>query len=168
MTARWVLATLLTMVSSSSGRSERRSMTSTSMPSFSSILRGLERDVDDARLRRRSVTSLPSRAMLAEPHRHEEVGVVGDLALHAVERLALHEEDRVVVADGGLQQALGVGRHRRREHLEARACERRSAPSRASAARRPARADPLGARKTMGTLNCPPDIWRIFAALLRI
>jgi hypothetical protein len=38
--------------------------------------------------------------------------------LHAVERLGLHHEHRVVVADGRLEQPFGVRRERRRDDLE--------------------------------------------------
>ena len=49
----------------------------------------------------------------------DEVVVVGDLALHVVEHLALDEDDRVVVADRGLEQALGVGGRGGRHDLQA-------------------------------------------------
>ena len=64
------------------------------------------------------VTSVPSRFTSATP---SGIGVlaVGDLALVGVEHLALDEHDRVVVADRGLEQALGVVRRRRHHDLEA-------------------------------------------------
>ena len=64
------------------------------------------RDADD-----RHVGALAADRGLAEAH--GEVLVVGHLAALAVEVLVLDEDDRVVVADRGLQQPLGVGRGRR-------------------------------------------------------
>jgi hypothetical protein len=37
------------------------------------------------------------------------VAFVGHVALHAVEALVFEEDHRVVIADGALEQALGVG-----------------------------------------------------------
>ena len=55
----------------------------------------------------------PSRRTAADAEMDDVVVAVEDLAPHAVERLVLDEDDRVVVADRRLQQALGVGGRRR-------------------------------------------------------
>ena len=105
-----------TISSSSSGRSVRGSTTSTSMPSFASasaassaIVHHL-RPGDD-----RDVLALALDVALAE--RHQCTRRRGPRP-YAVERLALDEDDRVVVADRRLQQALRVRRRRRHHHLE--------------------------------------------------
>ncbi len=102
-----------------------------------------------------------------DAQRHEVLRVVRYLALDVVERLALHEEHRVIVADGRLEQPLRVGGRRGREHLEPRDVRvevlHRVRVLRADLTRRG-----VGARSTMGMVNCPPDICRILAALLRI
>ena len=131
------------------------------------LLGDLERPVEHAHVGDdRDVGALATDHRLAE--RDQEVRIVRHLALHGVERLALDEDDRIVVADGGLEQALGVGRRRRPHHLEPGHVRRSTSPSTASAARRAARAGPPGPRNTIGTLNWPPDIWRILAAVLTI
>ncbi len=56
-----------------------------------------------------TVTSEPSRAIARLAEVDEHVLAVGHLAAHAVERLVLDEDHGVLVADGALQQALGVG-----------------------------------------------------------
>ena len=69
----------------------------------------------------RIVRSLPLRADVGLADR-DDVVLVRQVFLDApVEVLVLDEEHRVVVADGGLEQALGVVRRRRRDDLEARA-----------------------------------------------
>src|ERR671915_403997 len=70
------------------------------------------RDADDGH-----VVALAADGGLAEAHR---AAVLGHLAALAVERLVLDEDDRVVVADGGLQQALGVRRRARHRYQETR------------------------------------------------
>ena len=52
------------------------------------------------------------------PDRRDEVGVERDRALLLVDDEVLHDEDGVVIADGRLQQPLGVGRVRGRDDLE--------------------------------------------------
>ena len=44
----------------------------------------------------------------------------GDLSLVAVHLLGFHDEDRILIADGTLEQALGVVRRERGHHLQAR------------------------------------------------
>ena len=66
---------------------------------------GHARDADDGH-----VGALAADGGLAEVD--EVLVVLGDLAALAVEVLVLDEDDRVVVADGRLEQALGVGRRR--------------------------------------------------------
>ena len=48
-----------------------------------------------------------------------EVLAVGHLALDAIERFLLEEQDRVGVADGRRQQTFGVGRGRGCHHFKA-------------------------------------------------
>src|SRR5690606_4496042 len=48
----------------------------------------------------------------------DQVFLVGNLTLHVVEHLAFDEDHRVGIADRGLEQALGVGRSGRHDHLE--------------------------------------------------
>ena len=48
----------------------------------------------------------------------DDVLLVRDRALGHVEQLVLDEDDRVVVADGGLEQAAGVVGSRGHDHLE--------------------------------------------------
>ena len=100
------------MVSRSSGRSVRGSMTSASTPCSSErilaafwAVDGHARDADDGH-----VGALAADDGLAEVD--EVVVVLGHLAALAVEVLVLDEDHGVVVADGRLQQALGVGRRR--------------------------------------------------------
>ncbi len=58
------------------------------------------------------------RATAARPIGVTNSGSSGDLALLLVDDEVLHNEDGVVIADGGLQQALGVGRVRRGDDLQ--------------------------------------------------
>ena len=55
-----------------------------------------------------TVTSVPSRFTSATPER-DRVLPAGTWPFREVQHLVLEEDDRVVVADGGLQQALGIG-----------------------------------------------------------
>ena len=64
------------------------------------------------------MTSVPSRRIDRLAERDQEVRILRHLALDRVERLGLDEDHRVVVADGRLQQALGVGGRRGPHHLE--------------------------------------------------
>ena len=119
MTQRFVLRTEARIVSRSSGRSVRGSMTSASMlVLLAERLRRARggqrhpRDPDD-----RHVVALAADRGLAEAD--GVVLVVGNLAALAVEVLVLDEDDRVVVADRGLQQALGVGGGRRHRDEQA-------------------------------------------------
>ena len=66
-----------------------------------------------------SVTSLPSTAhqRFAET---DEIGRVGNVLLHGEERAALDEEGRIVAHDAGEQQAFGIGRRARHDHLQPR------------------------------------------------
>ena len=64
----------------------------------------------------RAVASLAQHLRLTQAL---DVLAVGNLAFHAVERFLLEEDHRVRIADGRRQQALGVGRRRRRHHVEA-------------------------------------------------
>jgi hypothetical protein len=61
------------------------------------------------------VTARPLDVGLAQ---RNDVLPFGNLALHVVEHLALDEDDRIVVSDGALEEALGVGRCRRHDDLE--------------------------------------------------
>ncbi len=65
------------------------------------------------------VTSLPGRAMRALPIGSDEIVELRHRRGLAVEDLVLEEDDRVGIADRGLQQALGVGRRVRRHDLQA-------------------------------------------------
>src|SRR5712664_471132 len=48
----------------------------------------------------------------------DNVLAVGDVALQIVQHLALEHDDRIVVADRGLEEPLGIGRRRWRDDLE--------------------------------------------------
>ena len=61
----------------------------------------------------------PSRGDRGAADRRQELGVERDLALLLVDRQVLDHQHGVVVADGRLQQALGVGRVGGRDHLQA-------------------------------------------------
>jgi hypothetical protein len=106
------------MASVSSGRMVRRSTTSQRMPSLAERVGGLQRHEhhlaagDDG-----AVVALTLE--LGHAERDHEL-LVRHLALDVVEHLALDEDHRVVVADGALEQALGVGRRAGRHHLEPR------------------------------------------------
>src|SRR5438552_12192710 len=77
---------------------------------FRQLLRGLHRAIHHAHVGDDGdVGALAPHDRLAEGN--GEVRVLRHLALHVVEGLGLDEDDRIVVADGRLQQALGV--HRR-------------------------------------------------------
>ena len=81
-------------------------------------LRHLERAYHRERVRHdRQVAARPRDTRLAD--RREEVGVERHLALLLVDRKVLDHEHGVVVADGGLQQTLGVGRRGRGHDLQA-------------------------------------------------
>ena len=86
------------------------------------------------------VRSAPSRTTSARPiGTVKSLGGLGQLAGDVVEHQVLDEEHRVVVADGGLQQPVGVARRRRRHDLQARACARTRPRGSASAGRSAAR-----------------------------
>src|SRR5713226_99445 len=51
--------------------------------------------------------------------RHGEIGIVGCLPLHAIERGTLEEDHRIAAANGGLQHSFGVGGGRRRDDVHA-------------------------------------------------
>ena len=82
---------------------------------------------------------------------------VRDLALGVVQAEVLQEDDRVVVADGGGQQRLGVGRGRGATtfrpgtwaYQTSRFCEWVAASC---------CPPPPGVRMTIGTETCPPNI----------
>ena len=81
-------------------------------------LRHLERAYHRERVRHdRQVAARPRDTRLAD--RCEEVGVERHLALLLVDRQVLDHEHGVVVADGGLQQTLGVSRRGRGHDLQA-------------------------------------------------
>ena len=65
------------------------------------------------------VTSVPSRRTLALPIGTTQSSTSGTSNSMAVDHLVLEEDDGVRVADGGLQQALGVGRVIGRDDLQA-------------------------------------------------
>ena len=85
------------------------------------LLEQLGRGERDAHHRaRRDDRHVLARALhVGDAERDQELAV-GHLALHRVVHLVLDEDDRVVVADRRLQQALRVGRRRRQDDLEAR------------------------------------------------
>ena len=83
----------------------------------------------------RAVLALALELGLAE---RDDVLVVRHFALGVVEHLAFEEAHRVVVADGGLEQSLGVVRRAGRDHLEAGDVREPATPTPASAARRAA------------------------------
>ena len=119
-TARLVLATDAATVSTSSGRSERRSTTSALTPC---ALRQALGDVQRAH-RREAVRDQRHVGALArdrgQPDRRHEVGIERHLAVLLVDRQVLDDQHRVIIADRGLEQPLGVGRRRRRDDLEPR------------------------------------------------
>ena len=123
ITQRLVLRTDARIVSRSSGRSVRGSMTSASTScSVGQLLGGAlrgdrhARDPDD-----RHVGALAAHGGLAEAG--DVVAVLGHLAPLAVEVLVLDEDDGVVVADRRLEQALGVGGGARHGDEQARHLE---------------------------------------------
>ncbi len=130
-----VRATDSAIVSTSSGRSERRSTTSASTScseasrSATASARTVANECDDDR----EVGALPRDLRAADGG--GEVLVERDLALLLVDREVLDDEHGVLVADRRLQQPLGVARVRRRDDLEPRDVRRTSPRSSASAAR---------------------------------
>ena len=96
-----------------------------------------------------TVTPLAGPFDLRLADRHDEVRIVGHVEAVAIEQLVFQHDDRIGVADGRLEQPLGVGRRIGRHHLEARDNGRTTRRSIASAGRRPARPGPLGPRKTI-------------------
>ncbi len=98
------------------------------------------------------------RALHVRGAQGHEVLALGHLALPRVHQLRLEEHHGVVVADGGLQQPLGVSGRRREPrpsgpgtcaYSDCSACECWAARYSAG---------PLGPRKTIGTRNWPPDM----------
>src|SRR5215212_3373307 len=82
------------------------------------LLGGLQSAYDAVGVRDdRKVGSVPDDLCAAD--RNDLVVVLVDLALGVVERKALEEDDGVVVADRRLEQAAGIGRIGRAEHLQA-------------------------------------------------
>ena len=153
-TIRLVFLTDSTMVSVSSGRIVRRSMTSASIPSsasFSAAFSARSTISENAVM----VTSSPSRRTLALPIGSDEVVDLGHVEALAVEHLVLEEHDRVGVADRGLEQALGVGGAVGGDHLEARAVGVPAAYSWLCCAATRAAA-PLGPRNTIAQPSSPP------------
>ena len=65
----------------------------------------------------RAIGTLTADVRLANRH---EVLPLGNLALVAVHLLGFHDEDRILVADGALEQALGIVRRERGHDLQAR------------------------------------------------
>ena len=119
MTTRFVFSTDLTIVSRSSGRSVRGSITSASISCsdrelLGGLLRGERhaRDADD-----RHVVALAADRGLAEVG--DEVLVLGHVAALPVEVLVLDEDHGVVVADRRLEQPLRVLRRRRHRDEQA-------------------------------------------------
>ena len=115
------------ITSSSRGRRVRGSTTSASMPSVASSSRRLQRDLGrSAPSHDRDVLALP--LDLAQPEGDREL-LLRDLALEVVEHLVLHEDDRIVVPDRALEEALGVprgrGHARPRDRARARTSSRR-------------------------------------------
>ena len=74
------------------------------------------------------VTSLPGADDPRLADRQHVIVELRHVEMLAVEQLVLEEHDRVVGADRGLEQALGVGRAVRRDHDQARARARTSGP----------------------------------------
>ena len=66
------------------------------------------------------VTSLPGRAILRLADGDHEIAAFGTSPRRAVKHFVLQEHHRVRIADGGLEQPLGVGGGRGRDHLEPR------------------------------------------------
>ena len=118
-TSRPVFSTDSRIVFVSSGASVRGSITSAWTPSPASCLGRVERAVDaPAGGDDRDVAALAPDRGLAERH---EVLAVGHLAVLEREQVVVQVDDRVVVADRGRHQALGVGGRRRHDDLQARA-----------------------------------------------
>lgn len=123
------------------------------MPSASRVWAGLQGEVD--------LTApgddgqVPARPLHVRRTQGDGVLPIGDLLLVGVQQLVFQEHYRVVVPDSGLQQALGVGSGAGGHHLQSRevAEEILQALGMLACVRRPA---PMGARRTMGTLHCPP------------
>ena len=103
----------------SSGRSERRSTTSAWMSCSAASRSATCSARTVAKECETIVRSEPVAGDVGLADRGQELGVVGDLALLLVDRQVLDHQHRVVVADGALEQALGVARGGRRDHLEA-------------------------------------------------
>ena len=79
------------------------------MPSPASVVGRLERDADADRIAdQRDVLALAHDPRLAD--RQDIIVELGHVEALAVEQLILEEDDRVLAADRGLEQALGVGR----------------------------------------------------------
>ena len=109
------------MVSTSSGRIVRRSMTSASMPSSASASAACSaRSTISEKATIVTSVALAQRS-LARPIGSTKSSSLRHLEALAVEDLVLEEDDRVGIADRGLEQALGVGRRIGRDDLEPRA-----------------------------------------------
>ena len=149
-----VLRTEPMMVSRSSGESVRGSMTSARDALLGQPLGRLERRVDhlldahDGHV-----------AALAHDLGHAEgdgVGLLGHRRLAHVQPLVLDEDDRVGIADGLDEQALGVVRGRRRHDLQAGHVRVQRVERLASARRRRGSRHPATVRTTMGMEHLPP------------
>ena len=122
MTQRLVLRTDFVMVSTSRGESETRVDDLALDSLFRQSLRRLQTmthlvaDSHDGGVRARAlhVGHADGRGVIAIGH--------GLFRLLRVEQPVLDEHDRVVVANGGLEQSLGVGRATRVEDLQAGTC----------------------------------------------
>ena len=116
-TARCVFRTEPTMVSVSIGPQRPRVDDLDGDAVLGELLGDLEGAVHHAHVGDHGdVGALAADDGLAE--RDQEVGILRHLALDGVERLRLDEDDRVVVADGRLQEALGIGGCRGPHDLE--------------------------------------------------
>ena len=86
------------------------------MPSFASSSAAL--DCDEHHFPVRDDGAVVAFAFEVGDAQRHDVLAIGDLALRVVEHLALQHEHRVVIANGALEQALGVCRGARRDDLE--------------------------------------------------
>ena len=118
MSDRLVFSTDAKIASLSNGSSVRRSITSTSTPSFASRS-AASSDGDDHRAigQKRRVVALAPDGGHADRH---DLVTFGHRTLRAaIQILVLEVHDRIVVANGGLEQPFRVVRRRRRDDFQA-------------------------------------------------
>ena len=147
----WSLAPTRAIVSMSSGRSVRRSMTSASMPSAGAAPRPRRGSRARHFMAETIVRSAPARATRGPADRQRRSPSISPFM--RVQPLVLEEEHRVVVADRRLEQRLRVARGRRRDDLEARHADGTSSTGFCEwiAPKRPPA--PIAERTTSGTLR---------------